>query len=321
MASSLLAVLDDIAYLLDDVSAMSKLAAKKVTGVLSDDIAVNANQVSGFASSRELPVVWAVAKGSFLNKAILAPLALAIVAFAPWALTPLLMAGGAFLCFEGAEKLYHRWLRDPAEIEARRQALVDTAVHSPADILAMEKGKIRAAIRTDAILSGEIIAVSLGTMQGAPLLEQAASLAVISVVMTAGVYGLVTAIVKLDDIGIHLASASGTGILKAARHSSGRILLLGAPYLMKSLSVVGTIAMFLVGGGIITHGIPASHDIIDSLVHGSKAAGLHAGAMTGVADAFVSLLANFVVGILVGTAVLLLLALVRTLSGHARRGA
>ena len=253
-AGSLLALLDDIASVLDDVAVLSKLAARKTAGVLGDDLALNAQQVSGVRANRELPVVWAVAKGSFVNKAILVPLALLISAFAPWAVTPLLMIGGAFLCFEGFEKLAHRFLhQEPQAVrhEERLQALADTDT----DLVALERGKIKGAIRTDFILSAEIIVIALGTVAQEPLLTRIGVLVAIALLMTVGVYGLVAAIVKLDDVGSWLARRQAS-----AARAFGNFLLRAAPWLMKFLSVAGTAAMFLVGGGILLHGIaPLAH--------------------------------------------------------------
>jgi len=300
MATSFLALLDDITLLLDDVSVMTKIAAKKTAGVLSDDIALNANQVTGFSASRELPVVWAVAKGSAVNKAILVPIALLIVAFIPWALTPLLMAGGAFLCFEGAEKLLHKFFHKPDEDAQHHEALRQTIVQEPEQLLALEKGKIRGAVTTDFILSAEIIAISLGTMQGATLTQQAAALVAISVLMTIGVYGLVAGIVKLDDAGIYLAATSS-----AIKRQLGNVILWGAPHLMRALSFLGTAAMFLVGGGIIAHGIPA----IEELGHAVTEAAKGVPAVGGVLAAITPHLANLIVGLVVGAAVVALVKL------------
>lgn len=255
MASSLLALIDDIATILDDVSVMTKIAAKKTAGVLGDDLALNAQQVTGVNADRELPVVWAVAKGSMRNKLILVPAALLISAFIPWAITPLLMLGGAFLCFEGFEKLAHRFLhKDDQHHEKQLGALSDSSV----DMVAFEKDKIRGAVRTDFILSAEIIAITLGTVAAATFTQQVVVLAGIAIIMTVGVYGLVAGIVKLDDAGLALSKrASG------AAQSIGRGILTVAPWLMKTLSVVGTAAMFMVGGGILTHGIKAIHHFIE----------------------------------------------------------
>ena len=260
MASgSLLALIDDIAAILDDVALMSKVAAKKTAGVLGDDLALNAQQVAGVDADRELPVVWAVALGSLKNKAILVPAALAISAFIPWAITPLLMLGGTFLCYEGCEKLAHKFLHSSAEDKQHHDELLNAVCDESVDMLALEKEKIKGAVRTDFILSAEIIVISLGTVAGAPFGQQVAVLAAIAVVMTVGVYGLVAGIVKLDDAGLYL-SRRGNGALQLV----GRALLAGAPMLMKALSVLGTIAMFMVGGGILMHGVPALHHVVDS---------------------------------------------------------
>ncbi|WP_407296955.1 DUF808 domain-containing protein [Stutzerimonas zhaodongensis] len=256
MASSLLALIDDIASVLDDVSLMTKVAAKKTAGVLGDDLALNAQQVTGVNADRELPVVWAVAKGSFRNKLILVPAALLISAFIPWAVTPLLMLGGAFLCFEGFEKLAHRFMhRDDAHHAQQIEALANRNV----DMVAFEREKISGAIRTDFILSAEIIAITLGTVADATFIQQVAVLAGIAILMTIGVYGLVAGIVKLDDAG--LALSKGTS---GAAQSVGQAILSVAPWLMKSLSVIGTAAMFMVGGGILTHGFKAIHHFIEN---------------------------------------------------------
>ena len=256
MASSLLALIDDIATVLDDVSVMTKVAAKKTAGVLGDDLALNAQQVTGVKADRELPVVWAVAKGSLRNKLILVPAALLISAFIPWAVTPLLMLGGAFLCFEGFEKLAHRFLHADDDAHARQiDALSDPSV----DMVAFERDKISGAVRTDFILSAEIIAITLGTVATASFAEQVVVLAGIAISMTIGVYGVVAGIVKLDDAGLALSkSANG------AAQRIGRAILAVAPWLMKSLSVVGTAAMFMVGGGILTHGFKTVHEWIES---------------------------------------------------------
>ncbi|HEY0587896.1 MAG TPA: DUF808 domain-containing protein [Pseudoduganella sp.] len=261
--SSLLALIDDIATILDDVAAMSKVAAKKTAGVLGDDLALNAQQVAGVQADRELPVVWAVAKGSMINKAILVPAALAISYFAPWAITPLLMLGGAYLCFEGFEKLAHKFLHSQAEDEQHHKELLDA--NQSVDLVAMEKDKIKGAVRTDFILSAEIIVIALGTVAAASFAQQVTVLVGIAVVMTIGVYGLVGAIVKMDDAGLYLSKRAGAGV-----QALGRFLLTAAPKLMKFLSVAGTVAMFMVGGGILTHGIPGAHDVIH---HAAEAAG------------------------------------------------
>lgn len=258
--SSLLVLLDDIAAVLDDVALMTKMAAKKTSGVLGDDLALNAQQVSGVRAEREIPVVWAVAKGSFLNKLILVPTALLISAFAPWAVTPLLMLGGAYLCFEGFEKLAHKFLHSKAEDQAQHAQLAEAVADPATDLVAFEKDKIKGAIRTDFILSAEIIAITLGIVADAPLMQQVVVLSGIAIVMTVGVYGLVAGIVKLDDLGLWLTQKPG----QMARRIGGAILR-AAPYMMKSLSVIGTAAMFMVGGGILTHGVPVVHHWIETV--------------------------------------------------------
>jgi predicted DNA repair protein MutK len=265
MASSLLALIDDIATVLDDVALLTKVAAKKTAGVLGDDLALNAQQVSGVNADRELPVVWAVAKGSAMNKAILVPAALVISAFAPWAVTPLLMIGGLFLCYEGFEKLAHKFLHDAAD-DAAHQAQVLQALSDPAvDLVAFEKDKIKGAVRTDFILSGEIIVITLGTVADSPFITQLTVLVGIAIVMTIGVYGLVAGIVKLDDLGLWLTKRPGSGAGVALQHRIGAAIMKAAPWLMRALTAVGTAAMFLVGGGILTHGLPVLHHAIESL--------------------------------------------------------
>ena len=266
MASSLLALLDDIATVLDDVAILTKVAAKKTAGVLGDDLALNAQQVAGVAAEREIPVVWAVAKGSALNKAILVPAALAISAFAPWAVTPLLMIGGAFLCYEGFEKLAHKFMHSRAEVDARHKDLVAALSDPKVDLVAYEKDRIKGAIRTDFILSAEIIAITLGTVATSSFLTQLSVLTGIAVIMTIGVYGIVAGIVKLDDLGLYLSTRPGN--FARVRRAVGRGILLTAPYLMKFLSIAGTAAMFLVGGGILTHGIPVIGHWIEDFAKG-----------------------------------------------------
>jgi predicted DNA repair protein MutK len=286
--SSLLVLIDDIAAVLDDVSLMTQMAAKKTAGVLGDDLALNAQQVSGVRAEREIPVVWAVAKGSFINKLILVPSALAISAFIPWLVTPLLMVGGAYLCFEGFEKLAHKFLHSKAEDVAEHAQLVEAVADPATDLVAFEKDKIKGAIRTDFILSAEIIAITLGTVAGAPLTQQIIVLSGIAIVMTIGVYGLVAGIVKLDDLGLWLTQKPGQ-----MAKSIGGAILRAAPYMMKSLSVIGTAAMFLVGGGILTHGVPVVHHWIESV-----------GAAAGGGGFIVPVLLNGVAGIVAGAAVL-----------------
>ncbi len=260
MASSLLALLDDIATILDDVAVLTKVAAKKTAGVLSDDLALNAQQVAGVRADRELPVVWAVCKGSLVNKLILVPAALAISAVAPWLVTPLLMVGGAFLCFEGFEKLAHKFLHRAEDDQAHEAELMQALANPEVDMLALEKDKVKGAIRTDFILSAEIIAITLGTVQASPFATQFTVLAGVALIMTVGVYGLVAGIVKIDDAGLYLSRQSGSGT-----QALGRGLLRAAPILMKVLSVAGTAAMFLVGGGILVHGLPFLHHLLEGL--------------------------------------------------------
>ena len=265
MPSSFFALFDDIATLLDDIAMMSKVAAKKTAGVLGDDLALNAEQVSGIQAKRELPVVWAVAKGSLLNKAILVPAALAISAFAPWAITPLLVMGGTYLCYEGAEKLAHRFLHPPEVDQQHRAELVKAVSDEKVDMLAFENTKIKGAIRTDFILSAEIIVISLGIVADAGFATQVGVLSLIALAVTTGVYGLVGGIVKLDDLGLRLMRVGRSPAVIAL----GRGLLAFAPKLMKFLSVAGTAAMFLVGGGILVHGFGALHHWIEPYANGS----------------------------------------------------
>jgi uncharacterized protein len=268
---SLIALLDDIASVLDDVAVLTKVATKKTAGVLGDDLALNAQQVTGVRAERELPVVWAVAKGSLINKAILVPCALAISAFAPWAVTPLLMVGGAFLCFEGVEKLAHRFLHG-AEAEHAEKAEHVAAVADPeVDLVALEKSKIKGAIRTDFVLSAEIVTIALGTVQASPFTTQVSVLVGLSLLMTVGVYGLVAGIVKLDDLGALLTrrSAVSDGFASTVQRALGTGIVTAAPWLMKALSLAGTVAMFLVGGGILSHGLPFAHDLIHHAVEGA----------------------------------------------------
>ncbi len=298
MAASLFLLLDDIATVLDDVSLLTKVAAKKTAGVLGDDLALNAQQVAGVKADRELPVVWAVCKGSFLNKLILVPAALLIGSFLPWAITPLLMIGGAFLCFEGVEKLAHKFLHKAehdAEVAQHVRAVADPAI----DVVAAEKAKIKGAVRTDFILSAEIIVITLGTVGGQSFGTQVAVLSGIAVIMTIGVYGLVAGIVKLDDAGLWLTRRAS-----AAQQAFGRGILAAAPWLMKALSVAGTAAMFLVGGGILVHGVPA-------FGHAVEAWAANAGALGTIG----SMLANAGIGIVAGAIVLGAVELAKKLLG------
>ena len=299
--ANLLTLIDDIASLLDDVAVLTKTAGAKTAGVLGDDLALNAQQVSGVRVDRELPVVWAVFKGSLLNKSILVPLALAISAFAPWLVTPLLTVGGLFLCFEGAEKLLHAMLHGKSEDHGQ-------ADHTEAPL--DEKTRIKGAIRTDFILSAEIIAITLGTVQGEPLATQVTVMALIAVAMTVGVYGVVAAIVKLDDLGLYLSQLQGGG-LKAPLRAIGRGILRVAPWLMKGLSVAGTMAMFLVGGGIVVHGFPWLHHQIEHLVAPLQALTQVPAWLTGLATP----VAQGVAGLLAGTVLALVFMGVQKLRG------
>jgi len=298
--TSLLTLIDDIATVLDDVAVLTKIAARKTAGVLGDDLALNAQQVAGVKADRELPVVWAVAKGSLLNKAILVPAALAISALAPWAVLPLLMVGGAFLCYEGFEKLTHKFLHSRDEYAAHHAELVQ-AVSDPAlDLVALEKEKIKGAVRTDFILSAEIIVITLGTVAGTPFVTQVSVLTGIALVMTVGVYGLVAGIVKLDDGGLSLSQRPGDVYSARVLRAFGAGVLTVAPWLMKGLSVAGTAAMFLVGGGILAHGIPGVHLWIKCLADGMAAAPGIGGALQWL----VLVLLDAVAGILAGAVVL-----------------
>ncbi|NHQ86376.1 DUF808 domain-containing protein [Iodobacter sp. HSC-16F04] len=301
--TSLLVLLDDIAAVLDDVALMTKVAAKKTAGVLGDDLALNAEQVSGVRAERELPVVWAVAKGSLINKLILVPAALAISAVAPGLITPLLMLGGAYLCFEGFEKLAHPFLHHAEVAEASHTAADDGGV---VDLVAYEKDKIKGAIRTDFVLSAEIIVISLGTVATASFLSQLTVLALIALVMTVGVYGLVAGIVRLDDIGLALCKKQGQGGLAHLQHKLGTVCLLGAPYLMKTLTIVGTIAMFMVGGGILTHGFTPAHD----LIHHWAEAGAQVPGVDWLLSAILPSVLNAVAGVLAGAVLLGLFMLI-----------
>ena len=297
--SSLLTLLDDIATLLDDISVMGKLAAKKTAGVLGDDLSLNAQQVTGVRANRELPVVWSVARGSLLNKVILVPLALLISAFIPWAITPLLMVGGAFLCFEGVEKVLHTFeaRKHKESPEVRQQRLEALAAQDPQQF---EKDKIKGAVRTDFILSAEIVAITLGIVAEAPLLNQVLILSGIALLVTIGVYGLVGIIVKLDDMGYWLAEKKS-----ALAQVLGNVLLFTAPWLMKILSVVGTLAMFLVGGGIVVHGIAPLHHAIEHFAQEQSA----------LVQALTPMVANLVLGFVIGLVVVFVVKAVERLRG------
>ncbi len=303
-AGSLLMLLDDIATILDDVAILTKVAAKKTAGVLGDDLALNAEQVSGVHAERELPVVWAVARGSFINKVILVPAALAISVVIPWAIIPLLMIGGAFLCFEGAEKLAHKFLHDEHEDDAARADRVRALADETIDPVALERDKIKGAIRTDFILSAEIVVITLGTVAGAVFSKQVAVLTVVALGMTVGVYGLVAGIVKIDDAGLNLSRRGST-----AAQAFGRGLLVLAPWLMKFLSIVGTAAMFLVGGGILVHGVPVLHHAIEhttQLAGGVPAVGVVLGPAS-------SMLINGLIGLGAGALLVAAMTLIQKL--------
>ncbi len=304
--SSLLLLIDDITTVLDDVAAMSKVAAKKTTGVLGDDLALNAQQVSGVRADRELPVVWAVAKGSFKNKLILVPSALALSALAPWSITPILMVGGAYLCYEGFEKIAHPFLHSKAQIIHEEHLLHEAIIHPEIDLVELEREKIKGAIRTDFVLSAEIIVIALGTVATQPLSSQAAVVSAIAVVMTIGVYGFVALIVKLDDMGLYLVQSAPLGRKGAFNRTLGNGLLSFAPRLMKTLTVVGTIAMFLVGGSILAHGIPAMHHIVENGVTSVQ----NLPAIGGVLGWLTPLLADAFVGVVAGGIVMGVIAIV-----------
>ncbi|MER2555493.1 MAG: DUF808 domain-containing protein [Thauera sp.] len=300
--TTLLALIDDIATIMDDVATMTKVAAKQTAGVLGDDLALNAQQVTGVQASRELPVVWAVAKGSLVNKAILVPAALLISWLAPWLITPLLMLGGAFLCFEGFEKLAHKFLHPKQEEEAEHHETLDALADPNVDLVAFEKEKIKGAVRTDFILSAEIVVITLGTVAAAPLGQRVAVLVGISVLMTVGVYGLVAGIVKLDDLGLHLQRSAS-----AFTRRVGGAILGFAPWLMKTLSVVGTAAMFMVGGGILLHGWPTPAHAVEHFAAG----------FGGFAGALINTAAGAGVGIVAGALVLAAVMLVQKLRAKA----
>jgi predicted DNA repair protein MutK len=321
--TSLLALVDDIATILDDVAILTKLAAKrsaavaddvavltklatrKTAGVLGDDLALNAEQVSGVRAERELPVVWAVAKGSLVNKAILVPTALGISAVAPWAVTPLLMVGGAFLCYEGFEKVAHKLLHGGHEDAARRAELAKALVDPHADLAAVERDKIKGAVRTDFVLSAEILVIALGAVAAAPFVTRVGVMVAIALVMTVGVYGFVAAIVKLDDAGLYLHARPGISAFARLQRGLGAGILGAAPWLMRALGVAGTAAMFLVGGGILSHGIPPVHHWTEGLVRGG-----------GLAATLGPALANAAVGVVAGG----LLVGVQALARRLRRG-
>lgn len=299
MASGLLLLLDDIATILDDVALMSKMAAKKTAGVLGDDLALNAQQVTGVRADRELPIVWKVAKGSFVNKLILVPLALLISVIAPWLINPLLMLGGLFLCYEGVEKVLHTIMHKKASTSEEAKAELE---NEELDLATFEKEKIKGAVRTDFILSAEIGVITLGTVATATLMTKVSVLSVIAVVMTIGVYGLVGMIVKIDDLGLYLTEQS-----TSFKQTIGRGLLAFAPILMKLLSIVGTIAMFLVGGGIINHTIPLLHHLTEDTVDHVETIP----AVGNIIGALTPTLINFGIGLIAGAIVLLIVSLIQ----------
>jgi len=310
--ASLLALLDDIASVLDDVAVLTKVATKKTAGVLGDDLALNAQQVTGIRAERELPVVWAVAKGSLVNKAILVPSALAISAVAPWLVTPLLMVGGGFLCFEGCEKLEHKLFHSQEEERAERAKHLEAVANPDIDLVALEKEKVKGAVRTDFVLSAEIVAIALGTVATAPFLNRVGVLVALALLMTVGVYGLVAAIVKLDDIGAWLTRRAERGGPSAGlQRALGKAIVGAAPWLMKALSVAGTVAMFLVGGGILAHGIPGVHDLIH---HVSESAG-RVSTIGGLLSGLVPTIANLLIGLVAGSLILVVVMLVKKLRG------
>jgi predicted DNA repair protein MutK len=312
--ASLLALLDDIATVLDDVAVMAKVAAKKTAGVLGDDLALNADQVSGVRAERELPVVWAVAKGSIKNKLILVPVALTISALASWAITPLLMVGGAYLCFEGFEKLVHKFLHTTAEKQAEHAEKILALSDPNINLVAFEDSKIKGAIRTDFILSAEIIVIALGTVQGAAMGIQVTVVAGIALLMTVGVYALVAAIVKLDDAGLHLVKVGAANKWGSCQRVLGKGLLRLAPQLMRTLSIVGTAAMFMVGGGILMHGLPGSHIVLHAVAEFARGVETAGGVLVVLAPSAVNALAGIVAGGLVLSAVILIKRIISNLA-------
>jgi hypothetical protein len=313
--SNLLALIDDIATVLDDVAVLTKVATKKTAGVLGDDLALNAQQVAGVRADRELPVVWAVAKGSLVNKVILVPVALAVSALAPWAVTPLLMVGGLFLCYEGFEKLAHRFLADRSDDLAHRAELAQALVDPHADLAALERDKIKGAVRTDFVLSAEIVAITLGTVAQAPFATQLSVLAGIALVMTVGVYGFVAGIVKMDDAGLLLLRDEARSVAGRLKRALGGGLLWLAPRLMKVLSVLGTAAMFLVGGGILVHGLPVLQLWLHGAAHAARGVPGVGAVLAAVAPAAFSALAGIVAGALVLGSVTAFGALAKRLRG------
>ncbi len=308
---SLLALFDDIATVLDDVAVMTKIAAKKTAGVLGDDLALNAEQVSGVRAEREIPVVWAVAKGSFKNKLILVPAALVISAVAPWLILPMLMVGGAFLCYEGFEKVAHKFLHNEEEDEAHHKELTEAVANPEVDMVEFERTKIQGAIRTDFILSAEIIVIALGTVAESDFITRVAVVAGIAIIITIGVYGLVAGIVKMDDAGLFLTKLDGQSTFAFFRRWLGRVLLATAPLLMKTLTIVGTAAMFMVGGGILVHGIPGAEEAIHHL---AESAG-EIGGVGFIIEALLPTLINAIGGIIAGAILVPVVSFVLKLFG------
>jgi len=312
MASSLLALLDDIATVLDDVSALTKVATQKTSAVLGDDVALSAQQTAGLRADRELPVVWAVAKGSLRNKAILVPSALVISAIAPWAVMPQLMIGGVYLCYECFEKLAHKLLHGPVKDDTHRADPVQARSDSSVSLAAVEKAKIKGAVRTDFVLSAEIIVITLSTVAAAPFVTRVAVLAGIALLMTAGVYGLVGGIVKLDDAGLHLSRREGDATPARIQRRVGASILMAAPLIMKGLSIIGTAAMFLVGGGILAHGIA----VLNGWVQGLAGSVAESPGIGRVLQLVITLLLDAAIGIVAGA---LMLAIVNGLVRIVRR--
>lgn len=300
-AANLLALIDDIATILDDVAILSKVAAKKTAGVLGDDLALNAEQVSGVKAERELPVVWAVAKGSFINKLILVPSALLISAFLPGLIVVLLVIGGLYLCFEGVEKLAHKFLHSKEELEQEHKQKLAAVADPKVNLVALEKAKIKGAIRTDFILSAEIVVIVLGTVQEESFATQVTIVSLLAMAITVGVYGLVAGIVKLDDAGLYLLRKSVSGNFNRIQRAVGRGLLIFAPFLMKTLSIVGTAAMFLVGGGILVHSIPYLHHLLEPILQSVESIKFM--------GAIVPILLDGLIGIIAGALVLLAVTL------------
>jgi predicted DNA repair protein MutK len=309
--SSLLALIDDIATILDDIALLSKVAAKKTAGVLGDDLALNAEQVAGIRAEREIPVVWAVAKGSLRNKVILVPAALLLGTVLPWAVTPLLMVGGGFLCYEGFEKIVHKLWPPTNVAEDEHLGLVQALADPEIDMVAFEQEKIRGAVRTDFVLSAEIITITLGTVAKAPFAHQALVMSTIALVMTAGVYGVVAAIVKLDDVGLYLSRTDGEGFSAGLWRGLGQIMLGAAPRLMKTLSIVGTLAMFTVGGGILVHGVHSLDQVIRYLVQVVNSLPIGGGIAAAVMPPLLSALLGLVAGALILGAVTVVVLVLR----------